>query len=132
MSHTYLTPDVLALIHSGQIDTAEAEIKTKQPKLTPALLQMALGTGMLDANLSDITRWARLRQEAVGAQRAASLSIGDRITISHTVSPKLLAGCPAEVTGFEGSKIKVRLLATRSSKWYQGSTVTLPRTLIGD
>jgi hypothetical protein len=128
-----ITPEIINLINTYRYDEAERLLAESAPKLTPALLQMAITTGMLDNNLSDITRWVRLRQDAVGAERLANLSIGDRITISHTVSPKLLAGAPAEVIAFEGStKVKVRLLTTRSDKWRMGNTVTLVRTLIGD
>ena len=103
------------------------------PKFDPEMIDLAIQSGMVDHRLDVISSVIDRRKSLLATEKLASLTIGQRITISDSVTPKLLAGCPCEVVGFEtGDKVKVRLLATRSYKWQLNQIVTLPKSLIGD
>lgn len=98
----------------------------------PEIIELAIKSGMADHLLDEIKSAVARREGLLASERLNALSIGQRITISDSVRPKLLAGCPCEVTGFQGESVKVTLLATRSDKWRLGMTVTLPKSLIGE
>lgn len=106
---------------------------TDQMPFDPAFITIAIRAGLIDHMFDDITSAIQRRKALLAAEKLSELSIGDRIDISASVRPQLLAGCPCEVTSFEGGdKVKVRLLATRSSKWRSGMIVTLDKGLIGN
>lgn len=102
------------------------------PKLSRELIVMAIQSGMFDGDLEIIGDVISRRRSAVAALKVSTLSIGQKVRVSDTVRPALLAGALCEVIGFEGRKVKVRLEVTRSSKWRAGNTVTLPPELVGD
>lgn len=95
------------------------------------LASMAITAGMFDEQLPQLERLIHLRKDVIASELVASLNIGDKVTIAEHVRPKLLGGLRCEVTGFEGSSVKVRLLDYGSAKWRTGQTITLPRTLVG-
>lgn len=99
--------------------------------IVPEELMLAIRSGQLDDHLDSIDRWRRLRIEAKAIERVSTLAIGDKIRISYTVRPQLLAGALCTVSGFEGDKVCVILEHTQSQKWRAGNSITLPRTLVG-
>ena len=102
------------------------------PKFDPEMIDLAIQSGMVDHRLDLIQSVMDRRKSLLASEKVASLTIGQVITISDSVRPKLLSGCPCEVVGFDGGeKVKVRLLATRSYKWQRDQIVTLPKSLIG-
>ena len=98
--------------------------------MTPEFIRTAITVGKFDTALDDLARTIEARRQMLAIEYAATLSVGDEITVISNVRPKLLAGARCQITGFDGDKVKVKLLVHRSSKWSLGSTVTLPRTLI--
>lgn len=125
--------DKLRLIVRLAERLAEDAATATKPKFDPEMIDLAIQSGMVDHRLEAISSVIQRRQGLLASERLAKLEVGQRITISQQVTPKLLAGCPCEVVGFEGSeKVKVRLLATRSYKWQLNQIVTLPKSLIGE
>lgn len=105
---------------------------SKPQSVTPEWLMLNVRAGLLDEHLEEILRWIRLRQDTLALDRVSELVIGDRIRISKSVTPKMLANIECEVIGFEGTdKVKVKLLVGVSSKWRHGQITTLSKGLVG-
>lgn len=115
-----------------QLMVALAERIAKAQEFKPEVIELGIKCGMVDHMLPQIQSALDRRKGLLASERLNALEIGQRITVSDSVRPKLLAGCPCEVLGFEGESVKVKLLATRSDKWRLGMTVTLPKSLIGE
>lgn len=98
---------------------------------TISLARMGIRAGVFDEDLDEMISLLNRRREVIAARRVADLEVGQHILISDTCRPKMLAGEPVEIVGFEGDKVKVRLRHTYSSKWRAGNVITLPRTLVG-
>lgn len=105
---------------------------SEESKFDERMITLAIASGLVDHLLDDIVSAVQRRRSLLATEKLSVIQIGDRITISANVKPKLLAGCPCEVVGFDGEKIKVRLLASRSDKWRNGNTITISKGLIGD
>lgn len=96
-----------------------------------SLTRLMIRTGAFDTSLEELSSLIARRREVVASERVASLEVGQHILISQQCRPKMLAGEPVEIVGFDGDKVKVRLRHTYSSKWRAGNVITLPRTLVG-
>lgn len=94
------------------------------------LTLMSLEVGHIDELLDTFEHVIRKRKEAVAAAKAATLRVGDQVTISNNVKPKYLAGARCEVIGYENGQVKVKMLEGRG-RFHYGSEVRLPNSLIG-
>lgn len=100
----------------------------KQARIVYKLIRSGRMDGYLDRIIAEI----QARRLQLGFEKRAKVELGDIITISDNVRPKLLAGAQCLVIGFEGSKIITRLLQDRSFKWRKETRLTLRPSLIGD
>ena len=96
------------------------------------LTRIGIKAGLFDTSIEETISLLTRRRDALAAQRVSELEVNAFIKISDTCRPKMLAGERVQVTGFDGDKVKVRLLRSYSQKWREGNIITLPRTLVGE
>lgn len=132
--HAPLTDDeVRASLTPEALEVLTKSIRAEVAREMPSFIRIGISSGSYDEMLTEIESLVRRRNAVLASQKVASLSIGQRIYISESVRPKLLAGAACEVIDFEGTdKVKVRLLVTRSDRWREGNIFTLGKTLVGD
>lgn len=90
---------------------------------TELLLHIAAGRydDVLDRIIDGAVARRRLVSDAQAAETLATLELNDEIEFTDKVSPKYLRGKRAQIVGFEGETIKVRMLdSARHGQKYIG------------
>lgn len=73
------------------------------------IVRIALASGNLDDLLETFENTIRSRKLAAAAEKAATLKVGDIVSLVN-ISPKYLAGQEVRVVGFDGNWVVGRLL----------------------
>lgn len=75
-----------------------------------AQLTSAINTGVLDNDLSTISRAIKLRRDSLSNHKLAEISCGDTVYFGKDVRPEYLFGKPAKVVKINQKSIVVNLI----------------------
>lgn len=104
-------------------------------ELSPELVMLAVGHGLLDDGLDEIYKSIERRRRAIAAGRASQLLIGDKFYITK-ITPKAFDGLRARVVGFKGTGIECVLIdpagyVGRRGNYPAGASLTIPTICVG-